>query len=160
MSLLVRMSRTSQVSATSPVHTLEFSRLANETSAEGFLEKLVNTLGVVYVTSVTRDGCSGCAEQKPLFVELATKMNAKHTGLVDFSNIHVRYSEENPSESPRAKMALRHAAYPTYMINVRSRFGPLELYRAIYPSMENLEKQVEEALDLAEYYKMEAEKTK
>ncbi len=154
------MSRTSQMSITSPVHTLEFSRLPLDTSAEGFLEKLVNTLGVVYVTSITRDGCSGCAEQKPLFIELATKMNASHPGLVDFSNIHVRYSEENPGESSRAKMALRHGAYPTYMVNVKSRFGPLEVYRAIYPSMDTLEEQVEEALDLAEYYKTDAEKAK
>ncbi len=148
------------MSVTSPVHIFEFSRLANEASTEGFLEKLVNTLGVVYVTSITRDGCSGCAEQKPLFIELATKMNAKHPGLVDFSNIHVRYTEENPSESPKAKIALRHGAYPTYMVNVRSRFGPLETYRAIYPLMDSLEKQVEDALDLAEYYKTDAEKAK
>ncbi len=44
------------------------------------------------------------------------------------------------------------------MIHVRSRFGPLELYRAIYPSMSELEKQVGEALELADYYKTDAEK--
>ena len=44
------------------------------------------------------------------------------------------------------------------MIHVRSRFGPLELYRAIYPSMSELEKQVGEAMELAEHYKTDAEK--
>jgi hypothetical protein len=41
---------------------------------------------------------------------------------------------------------------------VRSHVGPLEVYRSVYPSMEELEKQVKENLELAEFYKTEAEK--
>lgn len=123
------------------------------------MEKLAPNLGVVYVTSIMRDGCSGCAEQKPLFRELAARMEARYAGLVSFSTVHVQYSEKDIFQSREAKKALRHAAYPTYMIHVRSKLGTLELYRAIYPSMNELEKQVGEALDLAEYYKTDAEES-
>jgi len=47
----------------------------------------------------------------------------------------------------------RHAAYPTYLVHVRSKNGVLEVYRAIYPTMEELEKQTRESLDLAKLYK-------
>ncbi len=150
------MPKTSQVFADSAVQTFEFKRLIDEPGPGSHIEKLVKELGVAYVTSITRDGCSGCAEQKPLFRELASKTTAKHQGKVVFSNIHIRYSEDDQSESAEGKKILKHAAYPTYMIHVKSRFGPLEVYRAIYPSMDELEKQAENTMDLAEYYKEDA----
>ncbi len=154
------MSKTSQVLADSAVRPIEFKRLIDESSRRSQLENLVKELGVVYVTSITRDGCSGCAEQKPLFKELAIETTAKLQGKVVFSNIHIRYSEEDQSESVEGKKILGHAAYPTYMIHVKSRFGPLEVYRAIYPSMDELEKQAENTMDLAEYYKEDASKAR
>ncbi len=154
------MSKTSQVLADSAVRTIEFKRLIDESSRRSQLENLVKELGVVYVTSITRDGCSGCAEQKPLFKELANKTIGKHQGKVVFSNIHIRYSEDDQTESAEGKKTLGHAAYPTYMIHVKSRFGPLEVYRAIYPSMDELEKQAENTMDLAGYYKEDASKAR
>jgi hypothetical protein len=143
---------------TSPVRELEFAALDGASSFEAQMERMMPSLGVVYVTAITRDGCSGCIEQKPLFNELAAKIETQHSRLVSFSRIHIQYSEANVSQSATAKKTFRHGAYPTYMIHVRSRFGPLELYRAIYPSMSELEKQVGEALELAEHYKTDAEK--
>jgi len=35
--------------------------------------------------------------------------------------------------------------------------GPLEIYRSVYPPMEELEKQIKESFELAEFYKVEAE---
>src|SRR5712692_530124 len=151
------MTQVSQL-ANSPVRTIEFAQLKSKSSIEDQMEKMMPSLGVVYVTAITRDGCSGCAEQKPLFNDLAVKMEAEHNRLVSFAQIHVQYSEGNVAESAEAKKILRHGAYPTYTIHVRSRFGPLELYRAIYPSMGELERQVGEAFELAEYYKADAEK--
>lgn len=155
-----RMSQIPQLALDSPVRTIEFRQLARESSKGLHLENLVSMLGVVYVTSITRDGCSGCIEQKPFFRELAARMEAGHPGGFSFTNIHIQYSEKDSGQSREAKKALRHAAYPTYTIHVNSKFGPLELYRAIYPSMEELEKQAAEALDLADYYKTDAEKLK
>lgn len=152
------MLETSQVLAGSTVETFEFKRLIDDLPRGNHIEKLVKELGVVYVTSITRDGCSGCAEQKPLFRELADKATAKHQEKLVFSNIHVRYSPNDESESAESKKVLGHAAYPTYMIHVKSKWGPLEVYRAIYPSMDELERQVENTLDLAEFYKEDANK--
>ncbi len=112
--------------------------------------------GIVYATSITRDGCSGCVEQKPLFQELAVKVARRHEDRVVFSNVHIRYNSGSEEESMKAKRAFRHPAYPTYMIHVKSRFGSLELYRAVYPKMEEFEEQVNAAFELADYYKAEA----
>ena len=137
------------------VETMEFPRLQATTGSRP-LEFLVKDYGVVYVTSITRDGCSGCAEQKPLFRELAARMSQKQKGQVRFSNVHIRYQADDRKESLEAKRTFGHAAYPTYMVHVKSHLGPLGVYRAIYPSMEELEKQAADALELAEYYKTEA----
>lgn len=140
-----------------PVRVIEFRSLSPE-EAGRLMAILVNDFGIVYVTSLTRDGCSGCAEQKPLYQELARKMDEKHPGLVRFANVHIRYQPDDPKESWDAKRVFEHVAYPTYMVHVKSHLGPLEVYRAVYPSMEELEKQTREALELAEYYKTEASK--
>jgi thiol-disulfide isomerase/thioredoxin len=149
--------RGKQLDVPSVVATIEFRELKLRYGTGEQWQNIVESFGVVYVTSITRDGCSGCIEQKPLFRELASRMVKDTPDIVRFSNIHIRYSEADSSESPEAKKALRHGAYPTYTIYVKSRFGPLELYRAIYPTMEELEKQVNEAFSLAEYYKADAE---
>jgi len=144
-----------QLSQEKNVEVIEFQRLKGLPD-NGAVEALVKELGVVYVTAITRDGCSGCMEQKPLFRELAQKMNSDLSGRVHFSNVHVRYAEGDRAESWESKRVFRHAAYPTYMVHVRSRKGVLEVYRAVYPTMEELEKQTRESLDLAKFYKDEA----
>ncbi|HZY95073.1 MAG TPA: hypothetical protein VFE98_09510 [Candidatus Bathyarchaeia archaeon] len=116
------------------------------------LSQLVTDYRVVYVTSITRDGCSGCEEQKPLFQELAQKVGKEHPGKTKFSNVHIRYVEDNPRQSEEAKGLFGHGSYPTYMVHVKSRHGLLELYRAAYPSMEELEKQIVGAFELADFY--------
>jgi hypothetical protein len=120
------------------------------------VEALAKELGIVYVTAITRDGCSGCIEQKPLFRELARKMSSDLAERVHFSNVHVRYVDSDRAESWESKRMFRHAAYPTYLVHVRSKKGVLEVFRAVYPTMEELEKQTRESLDLAKFYKDEA----
>ena len=134
------------------VEMLEFRHL---NSLGNPVEALVRELGVVYVTAVTRDGCSGCEEQKPLFEELADKMTSELPARVHFANVHVRQIDGDKSESWESKKLFRHAAYPTYLVHVKSKTGPLEIYRAIYPSMDELEKQVRESLELAQFYENE-----
>jgi hypothetical protein len=95
-------------------------------------------------------------EQKPLFRELARKMTSDLAERVHFSNVHVRYVDSDRAESWESKRMFRHAAYPTYLVHVRSRKGILEVFRAVYPTMEQLEKQTRESLDLAKFYKDEA----
>ena len=146
------MPTTSQLVSPS-VETFEFRDL---NSLGNPVEALVRELGMVYVTAITRDGCSGCEEQKPLFRELASKMSSELSAKVHFANVHVRSVDAHRAESWESKKLFRHAAYPTYLVYVKSAMGPLEVYRAIFPSMDELEKQVRESLELAQFYKDEA----
>jgi len=145
----------SQLSEDTSVELVEFQHLKG-VSNNGAVQALAKELGVVYVTAITRDGCSGCMEQKPLFRELARKMTSDLAERVHFSNVHVRYADSDRAESWESKRMFRHAAYPTYLVHVRSKNGVLEVFRAVYPTMEELEKQTRESLDLAKFYKDEA----
>ena len=149
------MTVSGQVISGKSVEVIDFQRLKG-LADDGAVEALVKESGVVYVTALTRDGCSGCMEQKPLFRELAQKMNLDLGGRVHFANVHVRFTEDDRAESWESKKVFRHAAYPTYLVHVRSKKGVLEVYRAVYPTMEELEKQTRESLDLAKFYKDEA----
>src|SRR6266849_9927263 len=144
------MTVSSQLSAHENVELVEFQRMKGLSDNDA-IEALAKELGIVYVTAITRDGCSGCMEQKPLFRELARKMKSDLGGSVHFANVHVRYAEDQREESWDSKKVFRHAAYPTYLVHVRSKNGVLEVYRAIYPNMEELEKQTRESLDLAKF---------
>jgi hypothetical protein len=144
------------VSNNSP-EALEFRELKKRFPGRETLSELVKDFGIVYVTSITRRGCSGCETQKPLFRELAGKMVSDYAGKVHFTNVHVQYGEDEKEESWESKRIFRHAAYPTYMIHVRSKAGPLEVFRAVYPSMEESEKQVRETFELADFYRNKAE---
>lgn len=134
---------------------VEFSRLRSRTTAEA-LTGLVKDFGIVYVTALTRQGCSGCETQKPLFKTLAGKMYRENPTKVRFLSLHVNYENGDKQESWNSKRIFGHAAYPTYTIHVKSHVGPLEIYRSVYPPMEELEKQIKESFELAEFYKTEA----
>jgi hypothetical protein len=145
----------SELSTEKSVGLVEFQRLKG-LSENGAVEALAKNLGVVYVTAITRDGCSGCIEQKPLFRELAGKLTSELAERVHFSNVHVRFTDGDRTESWESKRIFRHAAYPTYLVHVGSKKGVLEVFRAVYPTMEELEKQTRESLDLAKFYRDEA----
>ncbi len=106
---------------------------------------------------LTRQGCSGCETQKPLFKTLAEKTSRENPAKVCFRGVQVNYESGDKQESWNSKRIFGHAAYPTYIIHVRSQVGPLEIYRSVYPPMEELEKQIKESFELAEFYKTEAQ---
>jgi hypothetical protein len=139
------------------LEVIEFPGSINRTPTEA-IAALVSDYGVVYVTALTRQGCSGCEEQKPLFEALAVRMSPETAGKVKFRRVHMNYRDDDKQDSWDSKRIFGHGAYPTYMVHVKSHVGPLEIYRAVYPSMEELEKQIRENLELAEFYKNEAEK--
>jgi len=135
---------------------VEFNKLKNRTAEEALAE-LVGDLGIVYVTALTRQGCSGCETQKPLFRTLAERMTRENPEKIRFRSYHIDYQDGDKRESWKSKRIFGHAAYPTYTIHVKSHVGPLEIYRSVYPPMEELEKQIKESFELAEFYKAEAE---
>jgi hypothetical protein len=135
---------------------VEFDQLKSRTTEEA-LRELVNEFGIVYVTALTRQGCSGCETQKPLYQTLAGKLTRENPMKMLFRSFHVNYQDGDKRESWNSKGIFGHAAYPTYMIHVKSHVGPLEIYRSVYPPMEELEKQIKESFELADFYKTEAE---
>jgi hypothetical protein len=148
---------TTETLAKNWLEVIEFQGSINRTAAEA-IASLVNDYGIVYITALTRQGCSGCEEQKPLFEALAAKMSHENVGKVKFRRIHVNYQENDKGDSWESKRIFGHGAYPTYMVHVKSQVGPLEVYRSVYPSMDELERQIRENLELAEFYKTEAQK--
>lgn len=150
------MSVSAQVVARETPEIVEFKQLKSRTTAEA-LRELVSEFGIVYVTALTRQGCSGCETQKPLFKNLAEKMKGESPERVRFRSLHVNYRDEDKRESWNSKGIFGHAAYPTYMIHVKSHVGPLEIYRSVYPPMEELENQIRESFELADFYKTEAQ---
>src|SRR6266705_357460 len=150
------MAVSAQVVSKETPEIVEFSQLKSRTTAEA-LKELVNDFGIVYVTALTRQGCSGCETQKPLFKTLAEKMSQENPEKIRFRSYHVNYQDGDKRESWNSKRIFGHAAYPTYTIHVKSHVGPLEIYRSVYPPMEELEKQIKESFELAEFYKVEAE---
>ena len=135
---------------------IEFSQLRSRTTAEALTE-LVDEFGTVYVTALTRQGCSGCETQKPLYQMLAERITQENPGKVCFRRLHVNYEGGDKRESWSSKRVFGQAAYPTYIIHVKSHVGPLEIYRSVYPPMEELEKQIKDSFELAEFYKTEAQ---
>jgi hypothetical protein len=147
---------TAEVVPKEVLEVVEFTQLKSRTTAEA-LKELVQDFGIVYVTALTRQGCSGCETQKPLFKTLAERMSRENPAKVHFRSFHVNYESGDRQESWNSKRIFGHAAYPTYTIHVKSHVGPLEIYRSVYPPMEELEKQIKESFELAEFYKTEAQ---
>ena len=79
---------TQTLETTVPVNKIDFKDY--DWAKNNPLSQIVTDYRVVYVTSITRDGCSGCEEQKPLFQELARKVEKDYPGETSFSNIHIR----------------------------------------------------------------------
>lgn len=114
------------------------------------LDWLASEIGKVYVVSITREGCPSCKEQEPRIEELAKVMFGRHGSNVVFSRIHVQYSPGNDEESLRSKDVFGHYFYPTNMILLRTRDrGVIQYYRNVEPEMDELEKNIGLALEIA-----------
>jgi len=77
---------------------VDFNKLKSQTAEEALAE-LVSELGIVYVTALTRQGCSGCETQKPLFRTLAEKMSQENPEKIRFRSYHVNYQDGDKRES-------------------------------------------------------------
>ena len=134
------------------VDKIEFSKLEKDISETGksYLDCLAPDIGKVYVVSITRDGCPACEKQKPKLSELAKTIEERHGDKTVFTRIHVRQSSGSTEESLRAKDILSHYFYPTNLILLRTMDrGAIELYRNVSPAMDELEKNIETATEIA-----------
>ncbi len=134
------------------VNKVEFGKLEKEISETGksHLDYLAPNIGKVYVVAITRNGCSACEKQKPKLQELAKTIEEKHGDKVVFTRIHVRQPSGSTEESLRSKDILSHYFYPTNLILLRTvDRGAIELYRNVSPAMDELEKNIEIATEIA-----------
>jgi thiol-disulfide isomerase/thioredoxin len=142
-----------------PINKTEFAELEQKISKTGksALHLLAPEIGKAYVISITRDGCPACKKQKPKMTELEKATMKKHGGKVVFTQIHVKYSASDNTESLRAKDVFGHYFYPTNLILVRTRDrGAIEYYKNASPSMGELRKNIEVALKVATAFEKEA----
>jgi len=135
-----------------PVKLLDFSELKKtlDDKRMEFTNFFVKKFGVAYVIAVSREKCSGCEKQKPLFEKLSEKMKSKHGSRVEFSRVHARYSKENREQTMQCLDTFRTVAFPTYLICIRNHQGKnTETYRAIEPTMSEIERNIKTAVELA-----------
>lgn len=141
------------------VNVIEFSKLEKELAKtrRTLLDYLAPKMGRVYVVAITRDGCPACERQKPKLSKLAAFMAEKHGNKVVFTRTHIQYSPGSVKESVRSKEVFGHYFYPTNLILIRTKDqGAIEYYRNAAPSMSELKKNIETALEVATFLEKEA----
>ncbi len=126
----------------------EFIR-GTKSSTNDPMSSLVRGEKTVYVYALTRDRCSGCEIQKPLFEKLAAQIDEKYGSQVEFGLIHASEGEQFRNRLKDFRSVLKFAAYPTYLILLRTEVGVVEIYRGIEPPMEELARNIDTALELA-----------
>ena len=134
------------------ITTIEFTELEKklQKTKKTAPDILAPALGKTYVIAISRDGCPNCLDQKPKLDKLAKEVAKRHGDKVVFTRVHIKYAPESKEESLRAKDVFHHYFYPTNFILVRSRDrGAFELYRNAGPTMTELAKNIEGAVETA-----------
>jgi len=135
-----------------PVKQVEFTSIEQKVTKTGksALDLLASDSGKAYVISITRDGCSDCARQKPKMDRLAESFAEKHGGNVSFVRVHVKFSLKDNRESLRSKDVFGHYFYPTTLVLIKPRDrGAFEYYRSVSSTMEELRRNIEKAVKTA-----------
>jgi thiol-disulfide isomerase/thioredoxin len=101
------------------------------------------------VYALTRDRCSGCEIQKPLYETLAKSIREKYEDQVRFGSIHVSQEDKFRKKLQDFRSLLKFAAYPTYLVLLKTEVGIVEVYRGIEPPMEELARNIDLAVELA-----------
>lgn len=137
---------------TTQVSVFDFAKLRRALDAGSKpLDFLVKEPRVVYVVMVTRDRCSSCQEQKPLFEKLANKIQEKHDGRIMFWRVHSHYSSKSNEEARQCLNAFHTAAFPTYIIAIRDNEGNiLETYRGLDSPISEIERNIEVAFSVSD----------
>jgi thiol-disulfide isomerase/thioredoxin len=134
-----------------PIDRLTYEEFLSRTekSSTNRFAPLIQKEKVIYVYALTRDRCSGCETQKPLYEKLAESIHEKYGAQVRFGSIHVSQQDQFREKLQDFRKLLRFAAYPTYLILQRTELGIVETYRGIEPPMEELARNIDIAVELA-----------
>ncbi len=134
-----------------PITRLTYEEFLRKTKSSDHdrMPSLAEGEKTVYVYALTRDRCSGCEIQKPLFEKLANQIHEKYGDQVQFGSIHVSQDEQFRDKLQDFRRVLRFAAYPAYLILLRTEVGVVEVYRGIEPPMEEIARNIDIGLELA-----------
>jgi thiol-disulfide isomerase/thioredoxin len=135
-----------------PLIRLKYEDFLHQSNISGKepLASLAQHDKTVYVYALTRDRCTGCEIQKPLFEKLANQVGEKYGDHVQFGSIHVLQDSQFREKLQDFRRVLRFAAYPTYLILLKTEVGVVEIYRGIEPPMEEIARNIDLAMELAE----------
>jgi len=112
------------------------------------LDSLAQREKTIYVYALTRDRCTGCEVQKPLFEKLSEQILEKYPQGVEFASIHVSHQDQFSTRLQDFRRILHFEAYPTYLILAKSDVGVVEIYRGIEPPMEEIARNIDVAMEL------------
>lgn len=133
-----------------PINRLTYEELLHKTQpSPNPLDILIEQDSTVYVYALTRDRCSGCEIQKPLYERLAENIHEKYGDQVKFGAIHVPHQEQFQEKLLNFRKLLKFVAYPTYLVLLRTEVGVTEVYRGIEPPMEEIARNIDIAIELA-----------
>ena len=118
------------------------------------LEMLVKKTGKAYVLMITREMCSSCQEQKPLFEKLSKRTKKKHVGQIEFVRIDCSYSREKKEEAKQCMDTFRIAGFPTYIVATRNDRGKaVEVYRSLDAPIPEIERNIALCLTMFDVFK-------
>ena len=139
-----------KANVTTQVRVLEFEKLKKALGAgNNPLDILVKEPEIVYFIMVTRDRCSSCQEQKPLFEKLSGKIQKKHAGRIEFCRVHSSYNSKSKEQARQCLKAFHTAGFPTYIIAVKDSEGNiLETYRSLDAPISEIERNIDVAFSL------------
>jgi thiol-disulfide isomerase/thioredoxin len=108
------------------------------------LDMLVKRTGTAYVLMITREMCSSCQEQKPLFEKLSKRNKKKYVGQIEFVRIDCSYSSERKEEAKQCMTSFHIAGFPTYIVATRNDRGKaVEIYRSLDAPAREIERNIE-----------------
>jgi hypothetical protein len=139
------------------IKVLNFSEIQKTLDASGRepLDILAEKTGTTYVVAVTREKCSGCEKQKPLFERLSDRMKKKYDCL-EFFRVNSSFNPQRNEETKQCADAFHTVAFPTYIIGVRDNEGNCrETYRSIEPPMSEIERNIKTGVEIATWFKQE-----
>jgi thiol-disulfide isomerase/thioredoxin len=124
---------------------LDFARLKKTLVKNNLepLDMLVKKRGIVYVLMITREMCSSCQQQKPMFEKLSKRNKNKHAGQIEFVRIDCFYNRQRREEAKQCLDSFHIAGFPTYIVATRNDKGKaVEIYRSLDASAREIERNI------------------
>lgn len=107
------------------------------------LEMLVKKGGIVYVLMVTREMCSSCQQQKPMFEKLSKRNKNRHASRIEFVRIDCSYSRQRREEAKQCLDSFHIAGFPTYIVTTKNDKGKaVEIYRSLDAPAREIERNI------------------